>query len=499
MSLDAIRHLITASPLVVVTLALGPWALYIVIRRSQRLKLPLPPGPKPDPLIGHLRVLPASDEHRAYARWGKELNSEIISINIPGQTIVVLNSTKAANELLDKRSAIYSDRPTVPMISYPELVDWSNNTALMRYGERWRSQRRMTNQVLNKGASAPRWPLITEQCRLALQRISKAPENFSQEIRRSVRKQREISGQLNFKRRMMGSTLLSTVYGYEVTSANDPLVELVETGVDHLSDAAIVGNFYVNVIPWLRHVPDWFPGTKWKQAVISWRKERDEMVNLPFNWTKSQISSGTAAHSMVQSLLAKLDDDLDLKQYNAETEEKIKWAAVAIFAGGTDTTAASILSFILAMTLNQHVVAKAQAEIDQVIGKKRLPDMSDRESLPYIECVLREILRWQPATPVGIPHACIEDDEYHGYFIPKGAIVSCPGIHMAEATLFITIATFLALFDIRPVKDEQGNDVIPEVKMKSNTVVSYPADFKCSITPRSEKAMEILKFSVPEI
>jgi hypothetical protein len=36
---------------------------------------------------------------------------------------------------------------------------------------------------------------------------------------------------------------------------------------------------------------------------------------------------------MVQSLLAKLDDDLDLKQYNAETEEKIKWAAVAIFAG----------------------------------------------------------------------------------------------------------------------------------------------------------------------
>ncbi|CEL54795.1 O-methylsterigmatocystin oxidoreductase OS=Aspergillus flavus (strain ATCC 200026 / FGSC A1120 / NRRL 3357 / JCM 12722 / SRRC 167) GN=ordA PE=2 SV=1 [Rhizoctonia solani AG-1 IB] len=482
MSLDAIRRLIAAFPLVVVALALVPWGLYILIRRYQRLKLPLPPGPKSDPLIGHLRVLPASDEHRAYARWGKELNSEIISISIPGQTIVVLNSTKAANELLDKRSAIYSDRPTVPMISYPELVDWSNNTALMRYGERWRSQRRMTNQVLNKGASTPRWPLITEQCRLALQRISKAPEKFSQEIRR-----------------MMGSTLLSTVYGYEVTSANDPLVELVETGVDHLSDAAIVGNFYVNIMPWLRHIPDWFPGTKWKQAVVSWRKERDEMVNLPFNWTKSQISSGTAAHSMVQSLLAGMDDGLDLKQCDAETDEKIKWAAVAIFAGGTDTTSASILSFVLAMTLNQHVAAKAQAEIDQVIGKKRLPDMSDRESLPYIECVLREILRWQPAAPIGFPHACMEDDEYQGYFIPKGAIVLCPGIHMAEATLFITIATFLALFDIRPVKDEQGNDIIPEVKMKSNTVVSYPADFKCSITPRSEKAMEILKFSVPEI
>jgi cytochrome P450 len=53
------------------------------------------------------------------------------------------------------------------------------------------------------------------------------------------------------------------------------------------------------------------------------------------------------------------------------------------------------------MVRNQDVLVKAQAEIDQIIGPDRLPEMNDRESLPYIECVLKELLRWQPVLPLG--------------------------------------------------------------------------------------------------
>ncbi|KAG8727110.1 hypothetical protein FRC11_013897 [Ceratobasidium sp. 423] len=58
------------------------------------------------------------------------------------------------------------------------------------------------------------------------------------------------------------------------------------------------------------------------------------------------------------------------------------------------------------------------------------------------------------------------------------------------------MATPVALLNIRPIRDEQGNEMLPEVNMKSNALVGYPADFKCSITPRSEKAVQILKHSV---
>lgn len=78
---------------------------------------------------------------------------------------------------------------------------------------------------------------------------------------------------------------------------------------------------------------------------------------------------------------------------------------------------------MLLMTLHPRVQRKAQEELDQAIGRSRLPDFSDRESLSYIEAILKEVLRWFPSVPLGIAHRVTEEDEYRGMRIPKGAIV----------------------------------------------------------------------------
>lgn len=62
-------------------------------------------------------------------------------------------------------------------------------------------------------------------------------------------------------------------------------------------------------------------------------------------------------------------------------------------------------------------------EIDRVIGPVRLPNFEDRISLPYVEAIYRELMRWKPPAPIGIPHTCSEDDFYQGYFIPKGRTI----------------------------------------------------------------------------
>ena len=54
------------------------------------------------------------------------------------------------------------------------------------------------------------------------------------------------------------------------------------------------------------------------------------------------------------------------------------------------------------MTLYPEVQKKAQAEIDAVVGPDRLPSFSDRNSLPYIEALVKEIQRWNVVTPTGI-------------------------------------------------------------------------------------------------
>ena len=66
---------------------------------------------------------------------------------------------------------------------------------------------------------------------------------------------------------------------------------------------------------------------------------------------------------------------------------------------------------------------RAQEELDRVVGKRRLPDFSDRENLPYIDAVVKELFRWNPTLPVGIPYRVTQDDVYRGYFIPAGATV----------------------------------------------------------------------------
>jgi len=67
-------------------------------------------------------------------------------------------------------------------------------------------------------------------------------------------------------------------------------------------------------------------------------------------------------------------------------------------------SSSTLHAFILAMVLYPEVQAKAQAEIDTVVGLTRLPDFDDRPSLPYIEAILREMLRWNPTLPLGMYH-----------------------------------------------------------------------------------------------
>lgn len=57
--------------------------------------------------------------------------------------------------------------------------------------------------------------------------------------------------------------------------------------------------------------------------------------------------------------------------------------------------------FMLAMTLHPQTVRKAHAEIDKAIGRDRIPSFEDREQLPFVQAIIKEVLRWKPIIPLG--------------------------------------------------------------------------------------------------
>ena len=86
-------------------------------------------------------------------------------------------------------------------------------------------------------------------------------------------------------------------------------------------------------------------------------------------------------------------------------------------------TLSTVQTFFLAMAAHPEVQKRAQAELDAVVGPSRLPEFEDRDSLPYICALTKELLRWRTVVPLSIPHRSMQDDEYRGYLIPKGSLV----------------------------------------------------------------------------
>ena len=73
-----------------------------------------------------------------------------------------------------------------------------------------------------------------------------------------------------------------------------------------------------------------------------------------------------------------------------------------ISAAGSDTSAAAMSWWSLAMLAHPEVQKRAQDELDAVVGQGRVPTFADKSHLPYIMAVVKETIRWRPVTPSGV-------------------------------------------------------------------------------------------------
>ncbi|KAI0072612.1 cytochrome P450 [Panus rudis PR-1116 ss-1] len=482
--------------------------VYVLWHWASRSKQPLPPGPKGLPLIGNVLDMPTAHEWLTFAHWQQKWG-DIIHLNLLGQHMIILNSASHAFELLDKNSAINSDRPT--LIMGGELVGWSNTLALTHYGERLREYRRFFSRFMGSKAQISRFHGLVEQETVKfLLRIQRAPKDIHAHIRRTA-----------------GAIILYMTYGYSVGEDTDHFVEHVEKTVDEFTHSTAPGAFLVDVLPVLRYLPAWFPGAGFQKIVKAWRKDIMEMADHPFELVKKQLNDGTAIPSFTSHLL-------ETEKLNPEKEFNIKWTAASMYSGGADTTVSAIYSFFLCMTLYPEAQQKAQAEIDSVIGSDRLPGLADRDQLPYVEALVKEVFRLNPVAPLAVPHTSTEDQIYAEYFIPKGSIILaniwnflhdpnvyngpshfrperylganperdprevafgfgrriCPGLHLADASIWLSCAMTLATYNITKTF-EDGQFIEPICEYTTGTI-SHPVDFDCTVKPRSSKSEALL-------
>ncbi|KAF9533215.1 cytochrome P450 [Crepidotus variabilis] len=476
---------------------------------------PYPPGPPSRSWIwGNYADLSAGNQVNVYAEWFKQYG-DVVHFRTFNEHFILVSSREAATEIFEKRSNNYSSR-TFPKMA--ELMGWHFLTGFKPYGERWRAERRLLQQHFKPEAIPRYFEIMEQKINVMLRQLLTDPDRFRDHIRN-----------------LSGAIIMSTVYDYELSPHGDAYVKIAEESLERLGEATFAGAMLVNSLPFLRHLPGWLPGCGFHRYAQNTKVMTDQMLNDPLTLVEKRMASGIAHPCIAAELLV---NPVSPIQYI-----DIKNVCGTSYAAGADTTVSATSTFFYAMANHYDVQLKAQAEIDDLIGRDRLPCLEDRAALPYAEALYREILRWQPVVPLSIFHASRDDDIYKGYYIPKGATVIpniramsrdstryvdpesfnpsrfikdngtlndddvnytfgfgrriCPGRHFASATLWLSIVRVLYLFDIRRKKDVFGNE-IPVNSGYTPSLVTHPLPFECSITPRSHSAHMMLFEAITE-
>ncbi|KAI0278789.1 CyP450 monooxygenase [Russula aff. rugulosa BPL654] len=442
---------------------------------------------------------------------------DVICLRVFNQVIVVLCSVSAIKDLLEKRGETYSDRP---YLRIAEMTDFDWPLFMARMGDNWRKGRKLLDGNLRSGAMMLYRQMMQEKTCDFLANLFATPKDVHAHI--------EL---------LQGQLIMSVAYGYDL-KGGDKILEAPVQAAKLMSPLLSPGGALVNYLHFLRYIPSWVPYFSYEPLVRVVRKLSGRIKNEPIDFVKNALRNGTAVQSLAGEHLQELEN-LDGSERQRQ-EEIIKETLGSMYSAGSDTTVSSMYSLFLALVLFPHVQRRAQAELDLVIGRDRLPTFDDRPRLPYIEALCKELLRWQMVTPLGLPHTSSRDDVYKGLFIPKGTLMVanawavlhdpelypdpeafkperfldkdgsvrddptlalafgvgkriCPGRHFVDATLFIVASSVLSIFSVTKAKDENDNEIPVKAAVNALTgIVIHPEKFECSILPRDKVAEDLI-------
>ncbi|KAG2151518.1 cytochrome P450 [Suillus clintonianus] len=376
----------------------------LTLLRSRRKETthPYPPGPSGLPIIGSALKIDFNAPHLTYTDWANQYG-EIVYSRILGDDVILVNTERAVRALSEgQRSAIYASRPPFPIIKRFG-VDF--HTATTPYGSEWRAHRAILQQALRAGSIQKYQDLfMSKSYSLALSLLDGvAPEDLGK-----------------FLKTFAASTALVVTYGYHaeqgdaVVNAAQDLATSV-TGRLSPEKAALIQK-----VPFLEYIPGFMIRTSYC------RKLAAAVTDIPYAFLNKELEQGTETPSAMVDVLSGRKD-------SKRSDLTLKNAAATIHLAATENNAATLQIFVLTMFLFGDKQRKAQEEIDRVVGADRLPTYEDRDSLPYIEALICESLRWHPSVPMGVPHYLTEDDVFEGHYIPKGSIVKFNAWAMSRA------------------------------------------------------------------
>ncbi|KAH7379484.1 putative cytochrome P450 [Pyrenochaeta sp. MPI-SDFR-AT-0127] len=446
--------------------------LYQLLRIGRRPS-GYPPGPPTIPVLGNLHqmALAATEPHLQFQKWAQEYGP-IYSLILGTKVMIVLSKDDAVKALLDKRSAIYSSRPDLYIGGH-----LSSGGLRMPYGPVWRLQRKVAHNALNIKKSGVYTPYQEVENRQLLFDI--------------MQDSTDLFGHF---RRFASSLTTNIVFGFRWKTFDDPRLREFFDIVDDISAINSTGGAaFADFFPILRKLPAALYPIK--QKARQHHEHEKKVYRSYYLRAKEAI-----VNKLLTAKPCTCDDIVEMQQQEGFSDDFATYIASTFFEAGSETTSSELYGFAQAMLLYPEAQRKGQEEVDQT-------------------------LRWMPATILGaVPHAVTEDDKYMGYHIPADSMVLlnvwaihrdqshaindvskrdhfsfgagrrvCPGVHIADHSLYLAMARLLWAFDMKPQIGLDGKEILPVQDDFVQGMTVHPKEFQARITPRFDTRAAFVK------
>ena len=359
----------------------------------------LPPMPeRPLPFFGHAIKLRA-DIRGVINSWSRRCG-HIYSMYVGRQLYVVLGSHDVMKEAFLKQADVFSDRPNIFVNDH----GMGYKGILFNSGEMWKEQRAVTVSILKTLGMGKR-------C---------VADDISEEVKSYLSDVQNLGGTpVDVKKatsRFVFNVIANIVLGKRF-EADDPeffkLSRFVEEG-NRL--VAITG--MVSAHPWLRFVP----GNE-GSYFLRFSLEADKLVINRFINPALKDLKHTQNDTFIGRYLQEMQTKTRCGKSTTMDISNLSRVVCDLLAAGSESITDTITWFWLYVLHNRHVLAKIQAEIDDVIGRERLPSIWDKAKLPFLNATILETQRRASVLAFGAFRSNTQTATLAGYTIPKGTVV----------------------------------------------------------------------------
>ncbi|KAG6867888.1 hypothetical protein C0993_009819 [Termitomyces sp. T159_Od127] len=330
--------------------------------------------------------------------WAKKFGP-LYSMWLGNQLFVIISDPQIVKDLMVTNGAIFSSRKEMFLKS--QTIFAGRGITATPYNDRWRKHRRIAAGWLNARAVDEYTPVLDYEASVLVRELYRYGKAGTTPINPQPH-----AGRCSL------NNMLTIVFGIRTHAIEDPLVSTaLKLSREFMNTTGPVSNL-TDFVPLLQRIPNYMITRGKKLHSDLMQTYGGFLKNIEAKLNRGESVPECLAKTMILEKEEEGLDDIDMAIL-----------ASAFMIGGVETTASIMQWFSALIPAYPQIQAKAHAELDQVVGRRRLPTVEDEKNLPYVHAIIKEVERCHNPFWLGTPHVNTEDVTYRGHFIPKDTVV----------------------------------------------------------------------------